>query len=77
MTDSFVRWPAPPKRLTPLAARRRGPEGVLGFASPKHISMTDGTHIVIIPRQPVIKPGTLRQILDAAGLTVEEIRELL
>jgi hypothetical protein len=39
--------------------------------------MTYGTHIVIIPRQAVIKPGTLRQILDAADLTAEEIRELL
>ncbi len=39
--------------------------------------MTDGTHIVIVPRQAIIKPGTLRQILGAADLTVEEIRELL
>ena len=43
----------------------------------KHVSMTDGDRIVIIPRQPVIKPGTLRQILDAAGLTAEEFRDLL
>jgi predicted RNA binding protein YcfA (HicA-like mRNA interferase family) len=43
----------------------------------KHISMTDGRSIVIIPRQHVIKPGTLRHILDAAGLGVEELKELL
>ena len=27
----------------------------------KHISMTDEKHIVIIPRQHLIKPGTLKQ----------------
>jgi predicted RNA binding protein YcfA (HicA-like mRNA interferase family) len=43
----------------------------------KHVSMTDGENIVIIPRQPVIKPGTLRQILAAANLTTEEFRNLL
>lgn len=39
--------------------------------------MTGGTHIVIIPPQSIIKPGTLRRILDAADVTVEEIKELL
>lgn len=43
----------------------------------KHVSMTDGESIVIIPRQAVIKPGTLRQILDAAGLTTEKFKDLL
>ncbi len=43
----------------------------------KHVSMTDGNSIVIIPRQAVIKPGTLRQILDAANLTVDQFKELL
>jgi predicted RNA binding protein YcfA (HicA-like mRNA interferase family) len=43
----------------------------------KHVAMTDGQSIVIVPRQPTIKPGTLRQILEAAGLTVEEFRDLL
>ena len=43
----------------------------------KHISMTDGTNIVTIPRHAVIKPGTLRQILDGANLTVEQFRDLL
>ncbi|WP_447965442.1 type II toxin-antitoxin system HicA family toxin [Nitrospira sp. Ecomares 2.1] len=43
----------------------------------KHISMTDDKHIVIIPRQHVIKPGTLKQILDAAEISSEQFRELL
>ena len=43
----------------------------------KHISMTDDKHIVIIPRQHVIKPGTLKHILDAAEISPERFRDLL
>lgn len=43
----------------------------------KHISMTDGKHIVIIPRHHTIKPGTLRHILEAAEVSVERFNELL
>ena len=43
----------------------------------KHISMTDDKHLVIIPRQNVIKSGTLKQILDAADVTIERFRQLL
>lgn len=43
----------------------------------KHVSMTDGTNIVIIPRQAVIKPATLRQILGAANMTAEEFKDTL
>lgn len=43
----------------------------------RHISMTDDKHIVIIPPQHVIKPGTLKQILDAAEISSERFRELL
>ena len=43
----------------------------------QHISMTDDKHLVIIPRQHVIKPGTLKQILDAAELPSERFRDLL
>ena len=43
----------------------------------KHIAMTDGHALLTIPRQHTIKPGTLRQILDAASLTAEEFRDLL
>ena len=43
----------------------------------KHVSMTDEKHIVIIPRHHVIKPGTLKHILDAAELSVDQFNELL
>ena len=43
----------------------------------KHISMTDEKHIVIIPRQHVVKPGTLKQILEAAEISAERFQDLL
>jgi len=43
----------------------------------KHVAMIDGRSLVIIPRQRSIKPGTLRQILDAINMTVEEFKDLL
>lgn len=43
----------------------------------KHISMTDEKHLVTIPRHHSIKPGTLKQILDAAEISAERFRELL
>ena len=43
----------------------------------KHISMSDGHNLVIIPRQDIIKPGTLRQILNAAEISVEEFNQLI
>ena len=43
----------------------------------KHISMTDNKHIVIVPRQHVIKRGTLKQILDAADISAERFKDLL
>lgn len=43
----------------------------------KHISMTDEKHLVIIPRQHIIKPGTLKQILEAAEISPERFKELL
>lgn len=42
-----------------------------------HISMTDDKHIVIVPRHHVIKPGTLKQILDAAEISIELFKQLL
>ncbi len=44
------------------------------FRKGKHISMTDDKHLVIIPRHHVIKPGTLKQILDAADISPETIQ---
>jgi len=38
--------------------------------------MTDDKHIVI-PRQHVIKTGTLKQILEAAEITPEQFRDFL
>jgi predicted RNA binding protein YcfA (HicA-like mRNA interferase family) len=33
--------------------------------------------LVIVPRHHVIKPGTLKQILDAAELSLEQFNDLL
>lgn len=43
----------------------------------KHISMTNDKHLVIIPRHHTVKPGTLRQILDAAEISAEQFKDLL
>lgn len=43
----------------------------------KHISMTDDKHIAIIPRQHTIKPGTLKQILEAAEISADQFKDLL
>ena len=43
----------------------------------KHISMTDNKRLVIIPRHHTIKPGTLKQILDAADISPEHFKDLL
>lgn len=43
----------------------------------KHISMTDDKHLVIIPRHHTIKPGTLKQILEAAEISADQFKNLL
>ncbi len=43
----------------------------------KHISMTDDKHLVIIPLHHSIKPGTLKQILEAAEIPADRLKELL
>ncbi len=43
----------------------------------KHITMTDGTRQVTIPRHNPIKAFTLGGIVRDAGLTPEEFRKLL
>lgn len=43
----------------------------------KHISMTDDKRLVIIPRHHTIKPDTLKQILDAAGISSDQFKDLL
>ena len=43
----------------------------------KHISMTDNKRLLIIPRHHTIKPGTLKQILDAVEIDPDHFKELL
>lgn len=43
----------------------------------KHISMTDGERIIIIPRANPINAFTMGGIVKDAGLTVEEFKKLL
>jgi len=43
----------------------------------KHISMTNGERIIVIPRANPINAFTMRGIIKDAGLTVEEFKELL
>jgi hypothetical protein len=43
----------------------------------KHIIMTDGTRIVVVSRQDPVDPYTMGDIVNRAGLTIEQSRELL
>jgi predicted RNA binding protein YcfA (HicA-like mRNA interferase family) len=43
----------------------------------KHIVMSDGVHILTIPRHNPINAITMGGIVRDAGLTIEEFRELL
>lgn len=43
----------------------------------KHIAMSDGKHIVIIPRHNRINPYTLKSIIKHAGLTERQFKDLL
>ncbi len=43
----------------------------------KHISMTDGVHMVTIPRNNPINPYTMTSIVKSAGLAEQEFRKLL
>jgi predicted RNA binding protein YcfA (HicA-like mRNA interferase family) len=43
----------------------------------KHIIMSDGTRQVTIPRNNPIKAFTMGGIVQDAGLSIEEFRELL
>jgi hypothetical protein len=43
----------------------------------RHISMTNGERIIIIPRANPINAFTMGGIIGDAGLTVKEFRELL
>ena len=43
----------------------------------KHIVMTDGTHVMSIPRHNPVHSITMGNIVRDAGLTNEEFRQLL
>lgn len=43
----------------------------------KHIIMTDGVHVLVIPRTNPINAITMGVIIRDAGLTVEEFKKLL
>jgi predicted RNA binding protein YcfA (HicA-like mRNA interferase family) len=43
----------------------------------KHIVMSDGTRIVIVPRNDPINAFTMATIVRASGLTIDEFRGLL
>lgn len=43
----------------------------------KHISMTNGERIIIIPRADPINALTMAGIIKDAGITVEEFKQLL
>jgi predicted RNA binding protein YcfA (HicA-like mRNA interferase family) len=43
----------------------------------KHIVMTDGIRIVTIPRHNPVNAITMGTIVRAAGLTIDEFRQLL
>jgi predicted RNA binding protein YcfA (HicA-like mRNA interferase family) len=43
----------------------------------KHISMTNGERIIIIPRANPINAFTMGGIIQNAGMTIEEFKKLL
>lgn len=43
----------------------------------KHISMTNGERIIIIPRADPVDAFTMGGIIRDAGMTIEEFKELL
>jgi predicted RNA binding protein YcfA (HicA-like mRNA interferase family) len=43
----------------------------------KHIVMTDGSHILTIPRANPVNAYTMGGIVRDAGLTIEEFKKLL
>ena len=51
--------------------------GYYALREGKHISMTDNKRLVISPHHHTIKPGTLKQILDAAEIDPDHFKDLL
>ncbi|MYC39126.1 MAG: hypothetical protein F4X66_19790 [Chloroflexi bacterium] len=59
------------------AIRALGKAGFRIIRQGKHITMSDGARNVYLPRQNPIDPFTMGAIVQSAGLTVEQFRELL
>lgn len=52
----------------------------LGFAvkrQGKHIVMTNGREVLVIPRADPINPYTMAAIVKSAGLTIDDFKKLL
>ena len=60
-----------------LAVRAFEKRGFRVVRQGKHISMTDGERIIIIPRANSINAFTMAGIIKDAGMTIEEFRALL
>ncbi|TAL70565.1 MAG: addiction module toxin, HicA family [Bacteroidetes bacterium] len=43
----------------------------------KHITMTDGEHVITIPRSNPINAYTMGAIIKGSGLTIEEYKKLI
>ena len=57
------------------ALRRAGFETVRQTGS--HLIMRNASRTVVVPQHKPIKPGTLKGLIEQAGLTVEEFTALL
>ena len=42
-----------------------------------HCKYSDGKHVIIIPMHDIIARGTLRSILQMAGITLQQLLEVL
>ena len=59
------------------AVRALGKAGYQIIRQGKHIVMTDGVHVVTIPRHNPVNANTMAVIVRGAGLTPEQFRKLL
>lgn len=59
------------------AVKAFGKAGFWVVREGKHISMTDGERIIVIPRANPINAFTMAGIIKDAGMTIEEFKELL
>jgi predicted RNA binding protein YcfA (HicA-like mRNA interferase family) len=68
------RLPGVPHRR---AVKAFGKAGFWVVREGKHISMTNGDRIIVIPRATPINGFTMGGIIKDAGMTIEEFKELL